>query len=548
MIARLQELMWTVVSSNPLLERLVVASIDLVVVTALVAAIVFLARIRSRRVIALLWLVALIKPVVSLTVGTPVPLIPIHTRAAATPAALEAPVHAYRVVTSDTDGATVRAFESRAVIPAVPPATARHDSAVAGTWAARAWIAGVMLMLGASIVDRLRLRRLIAASRPAGDSVMARYDAVAAGVRGGRPRLRVTTSLESPALAGTLRPVILIPAWIADDEHGERLEWALRHELAHWQARDPIGNLAAEVARALFFFHPLVWWVSHRWKEAMEMACDESVVTNRREARSYAEGLYQILTHVDRHRGPALSASLFATRTQIGRRIETLLGAPRHAARPGVLALGLVCTFAAAAFAVGPRVSSHPPKAPTASAQAPVAPESPASVAPVMAGTAAAPGVTVSYDNVNSYFTDDDHVMRLRAEGIEFEQDTGRIVSLREDGYLRVWESGSDGDRRVCVSRGEDGGLLYDYTVDGARADWNDDTRRWLSDILRQNLTRVRNHSDLMMAPPVPGVPAVAVAPGAAPVPSVEPAPSAPPAPPRAESAPPPPPKKRANK
>ena len=49
-------------SRHPLLERLLIASVELVVVTAVVLAIIHVARVKSNRVVSLLWLVALAKP------------------------------------------------------------------------------------------------------------------------------------------------------------------------------------------------------------------------------------------------------------------------------------------------------------------------------------------------------------------------------------------------------------------------------------------------------------------------------------------------------
>jgi hypothetical protein len=59
-------------AENRLLERLFFASLELVVLVLVVLLLVRLARIRSPRLVHLLWLVVLIKPIVSLAVGSPV--------------------------------------------------------------------------------------------------------------------------------------------------------------------------------------------------------------------------------------------------------------------------------------------------------------------------------------------------------------------------------------------------------------------------------------------------------------------------------------------
>lgn len=45
---------------------------------------------------------------------------------------------------------------------------------------------------------------------------------------------------------------------------------------------------------ALFWFHPLVWWLGARSLEARERACDEEVLLRGNEPQAYAEGILKI--------------------------------------------------------------------------------------------------------------------------------------------------------------------------------------------------------------------------------------------------------------
>jgi bla regulator protein blaR1 len=56
-------------------------------------------------------------------------------------------------------------------------------------------------------------------------------------------------------------------------------------------------NLAATIhmlVEALFWFHPLVWWVGARLVEERECACDEEVVAMGRERSVYAESILKV--------------------------------------------------------------------------------------------------------------------------------------------------------------------------------------------------------------------------------------------------------------
>jgi hypothetical protein len=144
---------------------------------------------------------------------------------------------------------------------------------------------------------------------------------------------------------------------------------------------------------------------------------------------------------------------------------------------------------------------------------------------------------TAHYDNVNLFVTDDDRELRLRAEGIEFERVTGRIVDIDDDGFLRVWETTGEGERHVYMSMGKDGDLRTNYRVDGDRAEWDADAQEWLARVLRSHLTRVRNPYQFVVAPQTPVVvpptrvraldalPELPAAPAIPTPPTVEPAP-----------------------
>jgi len=164
----------------------------------------------------------------------------------------------------------------------------------------------------------------------------------------------VTDELDSPAMIGLLRPVILVPSWMAVEGDGSKLDWSLRHELTHCKRLDPAAILVRDLATILFYFHPAAWWAARRQTEAMEFACDRALINNDSDARHYAEQLYQILRSVRRRRRVAVAGGLFATRTQVGKRIAALLdGRIVSARRLTPLSVAGLLVVAIAALAVG---------------------------------------------------------------------------------------------------------------------------------------------------------------------------------------------------
>ena len=148
--------------------------------------------------------------------------------------------------------------------------------------------------------------------------------------------------------------MILLPAWLVETGDGEQLDWALGHELTHRRMGDPWAGALREVVRILFFFHPVAWWAGRQWEEAAELACDRALVASEDDAVRYAERLYEMLAAARGRRRMVLASGLFASRTQIGRRIEALLGGPLGApARVSHRGAAVLSCAAAAILLVG---------------------------------------------------------------------------------------------------------------------------------------------------------------------------------------------------
>jgi len=50
------------------------------------------------------------------------------------------------------------------------------------------------------------------------------------------------------------------------------------HEVQHVRRRDNLAAAMHLVVEAIFWFHPLVWWLGARLVEERERACDEEVL------------------------------------------------------------------------------------------------------------------------------------------------------------------------------------------------------------------------------------------------------------------------------
>jgi len=158
------------------------------------------------------------------------------------------------------------------------------------------WLCGFVLIL---LVWCARWRRVSSAVRQAaqlreGREVEALRRLERAGGLQKRIEILVSPASLEPGIFGIARPVLLWPDGISDHLDDRHLEAVLAHEVWHVRRRD---NLFAEIhmaAEALFWFHPLIWWLGARLVEERERACDEEVVELGTEREIYAESILKV--------------------------------------------------------------------------------------------------------------------------------------------------------------------------------------------------------------------------------------------------------------
>lgn len=141
------------------------------------------------------------------------------------------------------------------------------------------WLTGVFAALLALARSLLRVRRLIATGRLLENS---RWTNAAQRIAGQLelatvPRLIVSDGVSAPMAGNLGQPVVFLPSDAAqwDDE---RRDVVLTHEMTHLARKDPLRILAARIACAFYWFHPLMWVAERKSTADCEQACDESVL------------------------------------------------------------------------------------------------------------------------------------------------------------------------------------------------------------------------------------------------------------------------------
>jgi bla regulator protein BlaR1 len=157
------------------------------------------------------------------------------------------------------------------------------------------WIAGVVAVV---IVWWARWRKSSICLREAVPALRGRELEILHGLEGRLSsrlrsplRLRLSSEPTEPCLYGIFRPVLVWPARLSEQLSDEHMEAIMAHELAHARRFDNAAAALHMLVEAVFWFHPLVWWMERRMIEERERACDEAVVGFGASADAYAEGI-----------------------------------------------------------------------------------------------------------------------------------------------------------------------------------------------------------------------------------------------------------------
>jgi beta-lactamase regulating signal transducer with metallopeptidase domain len=162
-----------------------------------------------------------------------------------------------------------------------------------------------------------------------------------------RVTLCVSDRQAVPAAIGFFRPLIVMPSWAMREVPAAELNSILIHELAHLRRWDDWTNLFQKILRAVFFFHPAIWWVESRLSLEREMACDDIVLSRTASPRAYAQCLVSLAEKSFLRRSLVMAQAAVSRMCHTSRRVARILDSDRSAAtRVWKPALGLVATFA----------------------------------------------------------------------------------------------------------------------------------------------------------------------------------------------------------
>ena len=248
----------------------------------------FLLRTNSARVRYLIWLIASIKFLVPFRLLTSLgahwaqPVLP-HTAR-----------RTYMIVEE-----FARQFQPNPIAaPAVQvPAVSGHPLLLsAWAFAGAVWLCGCCVLLARWISDWRHTARLVRTARPV--EAGSEFDALCRAQRRADNTktitLRLSPSEIEPGIFGIFRPTLLWPADLTERLDETQIMAIMTHEVEHVRRRDNLTCGIHALVEAIFWFHPLVRWMSKKMTEERERACDETVMQLNTRPEAYAESILKV--------------------------------------------------------------------------------------------------------------------------------------------------------------------------------------------------------------------------------------------------------------
>jgi len=167
--------------------------------------------------------------------------------------------------------------------------------------------------------------------------------------------VRVSSSIRTPMTWGVIRPVILLPTYVASWSAEER-DVVIRHERAHIERRDWMWQAFAQVMTAIFWFHPLMWLAARQLRNEAEHAADDVTLAGGIQAPDYADRLMAVARQYTGRSTAAGAGVAMLRHPALAERVAAILDAGRIrksasvGARIGVLLAAVAVLVPLSAF------------------------------------------------------------------------------------------------------------------------------------------------------------------------------------------------------
>lgn len=179
----------------------------------------------------------------------------------------------------------------------------------------------IAALLGTAIVLRhLACLRLYRESLPLHSETVDRWQRSRPGFR--MVSVRKSCHVDGPLTYGLFRPVILLPA--EPELENAELSCVLEHEWIHIRRWDVAVKYLMCTALCIYWFHPLVWFMTFFLNRDIELACDEEVL-RKKDCTARKEYAMLLLKLAEKRQTARPVGACFTRHSELEERIQTMM-------------------------------------------------------------------------------------------------------------------------------------------------------------------------------------------------------------------------------
>jgi beta-lactamase regulating signal transducer with metallopeptidase domain len=131
-------------------------------------------------------------------------------------------------------------------------------------------------------------------------------------------------AISAPVVLHLWRPIVVMPQ-AAGRWSRARIRAVLLHEFAHIKRNDSRIQSLAQLACAVYWFNPLIWFVAHQLRLERERACDDFVLVSGTSRADYATDLLEIACGSSARTLTHFAIGLAEHRSQLEQRIVAIV-------------------------------------------------------------------------------------------------------------------------------------------------------------------------------------------------------------------------------
>jgi beta-lactamase regulating signal transducer with metallopeptidase domain len=250
---------------------------------------------------------------------------------------------------------------NEAIVPAGTLSTALVPSPLLSTLQAvllGVYLLGLCLLLFRLAIGTVRARRLVR------DALL-------------QDGMCISSICAAPVTVGFFHPTVIVPEHWRQWSQAQ-LDAVLTHEQEHARRRDSLVQWLALLNRALFWFHPVAWWLERHLSGLAEEACDDVVLAHGHSPEKYSEYLINIARSVTSSRARLNIAGMAMPGSFLQQRIRQIMkeGSAPHISPTKMACVAAACAITCTVFAAGTldharqSVSTQPQHGPSAATPA----------------------------------------------------------------------------------------------------------------------------------------------------------------------------------